>query len=177
MVCLIKLKTNKKAQFYLFTAIVLIGISFTLIPSAAKIEEPKKSFSQLYKNFIKESPYVINSAVKTHSNLTYNYTLFVNNFLAFARTRDPQFGLLYALAYGDDLRIGNRLPFDITINTSSTSFGVNKSASTTINRTAWLKVNFTGNSYILNITSSERYLSKAIFRTEREDEIRIYVED
>ncbi len=166
------MKNNKKAQFYLFTAIILCGFALIVLAGGQKKTFPEKSFSQLDKNYIVEESKVINSGIYTN-NLTDQYDDFAAVFLTYSKTKNPDFGFVYLLSTDNSLVIKNNIAKTINISTPIANFSLADSASRTINKTTFVQISFDNNKYDFNL-SKEGVDSKLLFFMQSKDNIRVY---
>ncbi|MFH1408801.1 MAG: hypothetical protein ABIH34_02750 [Nanoarchaeota archaeon] len=148
----------KKGQFYLFTAILLIGAIATLVPRGVDIKAPRTVLSDLKNNFAAESPRVINAALANESNATQAFIGFTGAFVSYAQNRDKSFGMAYALR-DHGVFIGNNLAFQITlgdgtaIDPSGTYFMADNDS--------W---SFEANGTSYSLSLPQRYAVAAVFR-------------
>jgi len=137
---------NKKAQFYIFTAVILLTVLFSLhasMPTATKKET--NQFSELKKNFQKESTITINSAIYSQSNISRQWEEFITAHYNYAKTKEPGFGMITFLSYDDEsgkwVRIDNKLGKDTVIE-ADTTMTIQNDASATINRPSTINATF-----------------------------------
>lgn len=97
----------KKAQYYIFTAIVLV-IFLSGIILYPKIEKDEKdSFNMLAENFEKEAPKAINYALFNNSNATLLFADFATGFYNYAKSVDNNFQIIYVVHEKNSVFIGN----------------------------------------------------------------------
>jgi len=100
---------NKKGQFYLFTAIILVGVAIVLLRPVSVVPEASDTFKKVHKNFVIESRKLINTALLEEADVAVEYDSFVNAFLLFAKTRRLDFEVFYVLVLEDEIIVKNRL--------------------------------------------------------------------
>lgn len=151
---------NRKAQFYIFTAIILIAFSFGLFRSVNQVPEPDATFAQLHSNFMQEAPYAANMA---------NITGFSKAFLSYARQMDSKFELIAIVSRQNNITVFNGFTGTIHIN-NVTLFANDTAVLQKINTTTAL----TDNGAYPFDTSQNRIF--ALFRTkgQNEQKIRVY---
>ena len=71
---------QRKAQFYIFTAILLSSMMLAIITSSSRATRPETAFRELEDNFMAESTVVINSAIYNRTNVSLQYLDFSNRF-------------------------------------------------------------------------------------------------
>ncbi|MFH1053294.1 MAG: hypothetical protein V1740_02640 [Candidatus Woesearchaeota archaeon] len=96
---------NKKAQFYILIAVILVGIAFSIVQASETFKEPDQLFSQLTENLEKESSNMINNAIYEENVIEDEYNPFFISFIKFAKTRDPKFEAIYLLKNKDKITI------------------------------------------------------------------------
>lgn len=168
-------KMNKKGQQYIFAAVVLLGYAFLIIRPAVQTAPEASAFKSLYENFISESQVIINNALYRSSNLSADYNDFTGEFISFAKTKDPNFRLVYLLAERDTLVVGNRLDIDINL-TAATPYTLTPNSELTIPKAASATVIIGKREY--EYSFDERNVqAKFLFRKADRNEVRVYVHD
>ncbi len=110
---------GKRGQFYLVAAIIIILILYSLSTKVNVIREQPRftDFNRIADNYLTEVTKIINYGIYSRiadiqASLIAPFTA---NFIAYARTRDPNIGLVYV--YGDNSKtvIENHLPGDTIV--------------------------------------------------------------
>lgn len=112
---------NKKAQYYLLIAILLIVYLLASRLTTVKSPTQAAGFRQLYQNYMVEASKVINTGIHD-GNITVRFRNFTDNYLQYSRTKSPNFRLAYALSTDELVLIENRLGENLNITTPSSSF-------------------------------------------------------
>ena len=90
---------DKRGQFFIFVAIIVALLVFTLITKSNTIREEVtlQNFEQLSQNYLTESPKVINYAIYSVSPeaAAYELSKFSTDFKKYAEKTDPNIGLVY----------------------------------------------------------------------------------
>ncbi len=111
--------SGKRGQFYLVAAIIIILILYSLSTRVNVIREQPRftDFNRIADNYLSEVTKIVNYGIYTkiadiQASLIAPFTA---NFIAYARTRDPNIGLVYV--YGDNSKtvIENHLPGDTIV--------------------------------------------------------------
>ncbi|MGB9748674.1 MAG: hypothetical protein ACP5OZ_03275 [Candidatus Woesearchaeota archaeon] len=111
-----KIRCSKKAQFFIFTAVILCLLIYALFAMRAESYYVEGSdFELLHKNFVLEAEEVINKAVYEEENLTFEFDDFVQSYLGFA-AKEANISIFYALIK-DDIYLKNNFPWNLTITT------------------------------------------------------------
>jgi len=133
-----------------------------------RIEETDK-FEIIKENFVKESAFVINSALYNKDNVSEQFKEFVLDFIDYAKTKGVDLEVLYLLVQ-DDIEINNYLNTNIKINNNL----LNKGENLVINRTGQIEIKAYDDNYNFKI-SYEPLQLKAILRSKENNNIQIYV--
>ncbi|MBL7100978.1 MAG: hypothetical protein ISS23_03435 [Nanoarchaeota archaeon] len=108
---------EKRGQVYILAAIMLGVVIYSLstIVNIVQQEEIKGDFEALSSNFEIESSKLINSVVQSGGNVPDSFVNFTFLFTSYSKSKSPGFNIFYALAYGDNLYIGNFMDEDVYI--------------------------------------------------------------
>lgn len=90
---------DKRGQFFIFVAIILALLVFTLVSKSNTIREQVslENFEELSQNYLTESPKVINYAIYSVQSPEDKLSQFSEKFIHnYARNNDPNIGILYA---------------------------------------------------------------------------------
>ncbi len=113
---------QKKGQVYLLAALI---IGFILFLLATQTNIVKKitiddNFEEISKNYERESANFVNSLLVNPSiNIEKEFTKFTVLFTSFAKTKNPEFGLVYAFLHQGNVYLGNYLDTTIAITTAT----------------------------------------------------------
>lgn len=166
--------SNKKGQFYIFAAILLVTYALTINPPTVEIKKATPVFKQLYQNYLFEAPKVMNSAVYDNANITERFMNFSDTFSSYAKSREAKFGMVYLLAHQDGVDIKNYLSETANISTNTTSFLLGPGNWKTMNRAGSLAVYLNSIRYDFSFTESMQL--KAIFKSSADNEVKVYVQ-
>ena len=102
---------NKKGQFYLIIALILSLAVYGVTYKVNKIEEPIlfEDFNDVSQNYLTESVYVINNALKNEEDVTIKLDAFTITYLDYAQQRNPDLTLLYIYGNGTNVSIQSYL--------------------------------------------------------------------
>jgi len=166
--------SNKKGQLYIVAAILLLTYAFAIARPSVSPKLPISSFQSLHKNFISETPVVVNNALQQSDNVSATFKTFVDDFSIYAKTKDPNFRLVYLLVDKDKLVVGNRLDDSVNVTIGDTVHKISSNQELTVNKAASadLLVNGITYSYLFN---DDNVQLKAFFRKEDQNEIRVFV--
>jgi hypothetical protein len=110
------IKFNKRAQFFIFAAVVLCLLIYALFAMRTESYYVESSnFEIMHKNFILEAEEVINNAVYEEKNLTYEFEDFVRTYLDFA-SKELNVSIFFALIQ-DNIYLKGNFPWNLTITT------------------------------------------------------------
>lgn len=160
---------QKRAQFYIFAAIVLSAYALALaIPSAKQVSQ--SPFKNLYQNYIFEAPKVINSAFYNETGPSARLANFSDDYVEFARSFDARFGLMHAYFHDGITDVRSRLNGEVNITAGSASFML-KDNSTAIQGSGFT-AHIDGNSYEFNLSKEVRL--QALFISQSGQDNRVY---
>ena len=174
-----KLLLNKKGQFYILIALLLISYAFQLTRQEVPVRKPKDTFQLLHEGYINEGAIVINNAVYESANVPARLANFTSTYLTFARSADPGFRLAYLFRYKDMIVVGNRLGAELNATVGSSSYLLALNEDRIVqpvqpgNVKASLRV--AGINYGFSFSADEIQL-KAIFRTSEKLATKVFVQ-
>ena len=109
---------GKRGQVYLLAALILGFILFILVAETNLIRKTiiDDDFESLAKNYGQESAAFMNLLLeKGAANIAQEFLKFTILFSSYAKTKNPEFGIIYAFIYQDRLYIGNYLATEMMI--------------------------------------------------------------
>ncbi|MBI2145418.1 hypothetical protein HYU18_03800 [Candidatus Woesearchaeota archaeon] len=165
--------SNKKGQFYILVALLLISYAFTLARQDVPIRKSKDNFQLLHEGFVSEGTAVINNAVYEEANVSASFSGFADDYLAFARSAEPGFRAFFLLKDGGLLTIGNRLDDSVNVTVSNVSRLVASSSDITV-AAGDASFELSGVSYSFKF-SPEPIQLKAVFKTSDKLTKRVFV--
>ena len=168
-----RLAKNKKGQFYIFIAILLITYALNIARPIPLAQEPIDVFKELYNNFLTESTVVVNNALYENKNVSESFISFSNEYSDYARSRSSQFGFIYVLKDGDEIVVGNELGISVNLSITDASYNVSSDSTQTISAQD-ITVDVAGINYEFT-TSSQEYQIQSLFRQKTNIETRIFV--
>lgn len=101
---------NKKGQFYIIIAVLLSFALFSVTYATNTIEEPVlySNFNEVSENYIYESSNLINYLLKNKDqDIKTEISVFTQDFLNYAKIRDPSFEMIYFYSEDDMIYIDN----------------------------------------------------------------------
>lgn len=117
----------KKGQVYILSVLIIGFLLFTIITPANFIHQRviDDDFEELSKNYQLESSKLLNELLNKEGtdeavidNTFLNFTV---SFTSYSKTKNPNFGLIYAFPYNEKVFIGNYADVPITFLTRSTT--------------------------------------------------------
>ena len=110
---------NKRGQIYLLAALILGLIIFLVVAETNLVKETviEDDFESLAKNYEVESAKFMNSllAAATPPDIPQEFLKFTIVFSSYAKTKNPEFGIIYAFIYNNHLYVGNYLDREVRI--------------------------------------------------------------
>ena len=116
---------DKRGQFYLIIVFILSLTIYGVTYQVNKITEPFiwEDFDDVSQNYISESAFVINSALRNKEEVNPVITDFTKIFLNHSQRRNPNLGLLYIYSDGTDITLKNYLNVEGSVNGENTLLG------------------------------------------------------
>lgn len=111
----IRMLKDKKAQFFIFTAILLIAYSTLMLQSNKVIPEPSENFRDVYDNFVYESDKAVNNAVFEQEDIQEEYDRFLDNFKNYAEMKKLRMEIFALVAEGENIYYFNKMETPVTI--------------------------------------------------------------
>jgi hypothetical protein len=109
------MRFGKKAQFYLLTAIVLIGFSTLLLHSSEVTPLGSKNLQKVFSNFEFESSAAINNALFEKKDVNDEYERFLTLFISYSKMKKLDMELFSILATGDRVYFSNKMVNSVRI--------------------------------------------------------------
>jgi len=103
---------NKKSQFYIITAIILLALTFGFF-GPKLTSEVDRTFTELCDNYLREASFAANTG---------NLEDFTGKFFAYGNTKEPDFGLVAMHVQKDNVTVISMLKKTIYINENQLSF-------------------------------------------------------
>lgn len=154
------LRLQKKGQFYLIIAVLLISFTFGAVFSTKSSAKTEDYFKETWKNYIKEAPFAANSG---------EFEDFTQKFVEFARTRDRNFKLISVYSTVSGIQVYNAYGKTININNV---LSIPDSSAGALNRTGKVGIITDEDVYYLDTPAGS---IKAVFMTESKTAKRVYV--
>ncbi len=101
---------GKKAQFYMFTAVILISYVFFIVANKSSISTSEVENLELYlDNYIHEATIVINNAVYYNNNISTALNNFTESYIAYTEDKNLDIGIVSLYSYNNQIIIANYL--------------------------------------------------------------------
>ncbi|MBI2133754.1 hypothetical protein HYU11_03675 [Candidatus Woesearchaeota archaeon] len=165
---------SKKGQFYIIISLLLVVYLMMITMPENKVNEPQHSFRQLYENYMEESSQVINSGIYD-GDLNGRFRNFTAAFIGYARTKNPEFRLSYALAHEDTLLLGNNIGETISVNAGNQKFNLSSGDYAVVNSTENITLTIKNRDYPFAFKKETDL--KAVFIKSDSKEVIIHVEE
>lgn len=164
----------KKAQFYIFTAILLSAYVFMIYAnSIVMADKPSTTFTDLNNNFVIEGPKVVNNAIYNKIDVETQFEDFVAKFIDYTKTRNINFGIFYMLINNKEIFMVNNLDDDIIITTNETK-SLSKNKNLTINTTKFIIASYNNINYTFT-TSNDPFHIQSLVVAKKGNTIKIFV--
>jgi len=103
---------NKRGQFYILVALIVCFLAFIVVSKANTIQEQiaLQNFDSFAQNYLEESARVTNEELANQNpDVNSKLSTFTNDFVDYARKKDPNLGVVYIYGEGENLIIKNYL--------------------------------------------------------------------
>jgi hypothetical protein len=138
----------KKAQFYIFTAIIFISIAAMIYSNKSRFDTDKLADLKEYMgNYDYEAGIVMNNAARNNNNISLALSNYTQSFISYASSRDLDLGILYLYSYDGNIHIVNYLNEPVSI----TTIGI------TLNHSLETETSFTGKISIIYRNETYNY--------------------
>ncbi len=104
-----KIAKNRKSQFYVFTAIILIGYSTLLLHSFNVVPETTSNFKHAYNNFAFESSAALNNALFEQKDVNAEYEKFLDDFISYSKMKKLSLEIFSVLESGERVYFSNKM--------------------------------------------------------------------
>ncbi|HLD03084.1 MAG TPA: hypothetical protein VJC07_05290 [Candidatus Nanoarchaeia archaeon] len=110
---------NKKGQVYILAAVIIAFLIYVLFAETNIVKETiiEDDFEEISSNYEIESAKFVNSLIGQDTEKVVNsFASFSSIFSSYAKTKNPEFSLIYLFSYNDGLYVGNFLDEEVSIN-------------------------------------------------------------
>ena len=155
-------RVQKKAQFYFFAALILIGFVFAIVSNKSNISKRNtRKYENYLENYEEEANIVINNAVYENKNISYELRNYTEYFISYTDSKSLDIGLAYL--YSDDgyIYIVNYLNQPFLITPSDITLQKNHETRVNFNETIILK--YQNESYNFYFSRSDEIEFKTLF--------------
>ncbi len=178
---MIFLFNSKKAQFFIFTAIILIAYSTLLLQSESATPDPSRTFRMVFENFVFERTSAMNNALFEGKDVNTEYEKFLDSFISYSKMKKVDLEIFSVLETGERVYFSNKMKIPVAIlNINETiAPGVNTYFTRLNLSEAVLEVRddvFHENIYKFNI-SNQGTDSKAVLRVRKGSRREIFVKE
>ena len=161
-------RINRKGQFYIFMALLLSALVFTIYPSSSSAVIPKYLFQSTTQNYIKEAPKVVNAAVLQKADIFQEFDEYTNDFISYAATKNLDFEVAYVIVNKTNIKIVNYLSAPINVIVGSQGYNIADNSDLTLVRDVdEIEVEFAGKEYHYQITEEDLQLKFLVRTAER----------
>lgn len=153
-------KLNKKSQLYFFAAVILIGLVFLIVSSQPSFSSRNnKNLKNLFDNYKYEAEIIIDNALYEDKNISYELRNYTEQFIAYAKNKDMDIGILYLYSYQNYTYIVNYLNQEVLVNPIAVPIQKKGEIKTSVNTT---QIVYSNNTYTYKFTQ-DQIKFKALF--------------
>ncbi len=146
-------RLHKKAQFYLFVAIMLCISAYGLLSTAPKPQVKNTDFDLMSKNYVHEADNVIDQAIYADGDAYAQVDAYTLNFISYAKTKNTDFKVLYILKEKNSTYIVNYLKKEANITTYGKA--LNDGEHSILPSNSSISIDFDDNEYDYNFTEDD----------------------
>jgi len=106
---------NRKAQFYILTAILIIAFSTAMVQANRVVPPSSKNFKQVFNNYAFESNKAANNAIFEHKDIDSEYKRFLNRFIDYARMKKLSLEVFAIIAHEDRIYFVNKMEVPVEV--------------------------------------------------------------
>ena len=114
---------NKRGQLYLMSALILMGVLYTLLTPSNIIKKTTEAsnMQDIAINFDRESTHFLNSLITTNQPIFDAFLNFTVLFSSYAKTKNQDVGMIYTFVHQNKLYIGNYAEDTVVVTTGSST--------------------------------------------------------
>lgn len=160
----LSINKNKKSQFFIFAAIIIISLTLMLFSDTFIPKAKRDNFKEMSDNYASEAPYAINSAITQNKDPVVSLDDFTKKFIEYAKYQNVDFKVLYIIKAKDFLTVSNRLSEDVIFYNQQFPVGRTVAINTYLNQNATndAVINYKQKNYSFTFSGIEDYQSKFI---------------
>ena len=157
---------TKKAQFYLFAALIFVSAVFLVVANSSSISLREiDDFETYQKNYLHEAKIVINNAIMDNLNISDQLGEYTSEYISYLSSKDIDLGVLILLASEDKIYIDNYLNEPVLISTLGFSLNPGEKMSTGFREE--LEVEYRNETYSFSFSGSYLTELKTLFVKEK----------
>ncbi len=108
------------------SALIILFILYTILTPSNIIRQSTETsnFKEIAKNFERESAHFLNNLIKSQQPIYNAFLNFTLLFTSYAKTKNPDVGIIYTFIHGNTLYIGNYAHDKATFQTSTAAIAI-----------------------------------------------------
>ncbi len=142
---------NKKAQFYLFVAVVLCIISYGLFSSSSSLKKVDSNEGIISSNYLFEAKTVVNNALYKKTDPSVELNEFTSTFINYAKTKNINLQIAYLLKVNNSTKVVNYLKDELNVTTYNRT--LKKYETLTISQVNIITLKYEGMDYTYTFTN------------------------
>ena len=147
-----KVIRSKKAQFYIFAAVLLSVIAFTMAKPRETPLQKDDTFRELYQNYIKEAARATDNALLNSIGLKARFEDFNNNFKTYSNSKNIKFGFVGIAADDNETIVHNKMDYEVGLSYLTVSETLSRGEIRTINWSDQVFIELNDVNYGFNFT-------------------------
>ena len=108
---------NKKSQFYMFGAVILISYVFFIVANKSSISTSEVENLEIYlNNYVYEAKIVINNAIYSNENISQELNNYTESYITYAESKNIGVGIVSLYSNDNQIFVANYLKDSIMVN-------------------------------------------------------------
>ena len=153
---------NKKSQFYMFGAVILISYVFFIVANKSSISTSEVENLEIYlDNYVYEAKIVINNAIYSNENISQELNNYTESYITYAESKNIGVGIVSLYSNDNQIFVANYLKDSITVNTLTPV--LNKAEERVVNYNNTITIEYQNETYYYYFSDPEKIELKTLF--------------
>ena len=153
---------NKKSQFYMFGAVILISYVFFIVANKSSISTSEVENLEIYlDNYVYEAKIVINNAIYSNENISQELNNYTESYITYAESKNIDVGIVSLYSNDNQIFVANYLKDSITVNTLTPV--LNKAEERVVNYNNTITIEYQNETYYYYFSDPEKIELKTLF--------------
>lgn len=153
---------NKKSQFYMFGAVILISYVFFIVANKSSISTSEVENLEIYlDNYVYEAKIVINNAIYSNENISQELNNYTESYITYAESKNIDVGIVSLYSNDNQIFVANYLKDSITVNTLTPV--LNKAEERVVSYNNTITIEYQNETYYYYFSDPEKIELKTLF--------------